>query len=429
MNASARGGRSKPAQVAHVTCLGCGCACDDIVLTLRDDAIVQAEHACPLGTAWFGDGRVPAAIRVDGRECGVEPALDAAASLLHGARGRLLVFLGDDLTCEAQRQALGIADRLRAVADGVVSETAAQGILAGQRRGRATATLGEIRNRADVVLYWATDPDQRYPRFRSRYAGYPSGLHLRRGHRCRTVISVGIGADAGPADADVHLSFSPEQELGVLAELRARLAGRSLGEPAGPAAELGELVGRLTHARYVAIVHDGETSVERRSPDRTEALIALAQALNGPTRAALSTLRGGGNRNGAEAVMTWQTGYPFALDFSRGFPRYQPDRRVTELFDHRTFAAALVAGAPGSVPEAIRRGLGGVPTVVVGPRASESPFPVRVAIDTGVAGIHEAGVGYRMDDIPLPLQAALPGARSAAETLELLAARLAGAGR
>jgi formylmethanofuran dehydrogenase subunit B len=425
----ARGARSRSDQVAHVTCLGCGCACDDILLTVRDELIVQAEHACPLGAAWFGDGRVPGAVRVHGRDCEVDEALEAAAALLGGARGRLFVFLGDELTCAAQRLALGIADRLGAVADGVVSETAAAGILAGQRRGRAAATLGEIRNRADLVLYWAIDPDQRYPRYRSRYAGYPSGLHLRRGPRCRTVISVSIGADAGPAEADLRLALRPEQELGALAELRARLAGRTVGEAGGATAELTDLAGRLTRAKYVAIVHDGESSLERRSPDRTEALIALAQALNAPTRAALSTLRGGGNRSGAEAVMTWQTGFPFAVDFTRGFPRYQPDRRGAELFGHRPFAAALVAGAPASLPEQVRRGLSGVPVVVVGPRASEAPFPVRVAIDTGTAGIHEAGLGYRMDDVPLPLHAVVPGPRSATETLERLWLRLEEGGR
>jgi formylmethanofuran dehydrogenase subunit B len=424
VNAPTRGARSKSDQVAHVTCLGCGCACDDILISLRDDRIVGAEHACPLGEAWFGDGRVPGLVRVDGRDRGLEEVLDAAAELLRDARGRLFIFLGDGLTCAAQRAVLGIADRLRAVVDGVVSETAASGILAGQRRGRATATLGEIRNRADLVLYWGTDPDERYPRYRSRYSGYPSGLHLRRGHRCRTVVSVSVGADTGPADADLKLALSPGQELGALAELRARLAGRSLGDAAVPLAELADLADRLTHAKYVAIVHDGEAPREPRSPDRTEALIALAQALNAPTRAALSTLRGGGNRTGAEAVMTWQTGFPFAVDFSRGFPRYQPDRRGAGLFDHRSFAAGLVVGAPASVPETVRLGLAGAPTIVVGPRASESQFPARVVIDTGIAGIHDAGLGYRMDDIPLPLQALVPGPRSAADTIERLAARV-----
>jgi formylmethanofuran dehydrogenase subunit B len=361
---------------------------------------------------------------VNGRQADLEAALDAAAELLRGARGRLFVFLGDDLTCEAQRAALGIADQLQAVADGVVSEAAANGILTAQRRGRAGATLGELRNRADLVLYWGVDPDARYPRYRQRYTGYPSGLHLRRSHHNRTVISVSVGADSGPAEADIHITFHPDQEVAALAELRAGLLARTLGD-AALTAELADLAGRLTRAKYVAIVADGEAADKGWLPERTEALITLTQALNAPTRAALSLLRGGGNRSGAEAVMTWQTGFPFAVDFSRGFPRYQPEVRGAALFERWRFAAALVAGAPESVPDAIRPALAGVPAVVLGPRASESPFPARVAIDTGVAGIHEAGLGYRMDDIPLPLRAVVPGPRSAAEMLGRLATRVA----
>jgi formylmethanofuran dehydrogenase subunit B len=55
--------------------------------------------------------------------------------------------------------------------------------------------------------------------------------------------------------------------------------------------------------------------------------------------------------------------------------------------------------------------------IVVGPRASESPFPVRVAIDTGVAGIHEGGTAYRMDDVPLRLRPPLGAERTAVSVL------------
>jgi formylmethanofuran dehydrogenase subunit B len=122
--------------------------------------------------------------------------------------------------------------------------------------------------------------------------------------------------------------------------------------------------------------------------------------------------------------MTWQTGFPFAVDFSHGFPRYQPEHRGAELFRRGCFSAALIVGAPASVPPALQAQLGAVPVVAVGPRASEAPFAARVAIDTGIAGIHEAGLGYRMDDVPLPLRAVVPGPRSASETIRQLADRL-----
>jgi formylmethanofuran dehydrogenase subunit B len=366
--------------------------------------------------AWFDDGRVPEAVWVDGRECGLDEALDAGAALLRAARG-VLVFLGDDITSEAQRVAVEIADRLRAVVDSVLSEPAARGIVAGQRRGRATCTLGEVRNRADLLVFWGVDPDERYPRYRSRYTDTQE--------KC-TVVSISIGADRGPPEADLHLALRTEEEVVALSALRATLYGRALPRLGNRLPELKQLAGLLTRARYAVIVHDGEPGREHYSPGRAEGLITLAQALNGPTRAALSTLRAGGNRSGAEAVLTWQTGFPFAVDYSRGFPRYRPDRRGAELLAAGAMDAALVVGNWASVPPSLHPGLRGIPTIVLGPRASSTPFPARVVIDTGVAGIHEAGTGYRLDDIPLPLHAPLPGLRSASSALKRLSACLAG---
>jgi formylmethanofuran dehydrogenase subunit B len=72
------------------------------------------------------------------------------------------------------------------------------------------------------------------------------------------------------------------------------------------------------------------------------------------------------------------------------------------------------------LPKTAGKVLGRVPTIAVGPRASESGLDLRVAIDTGVAGIHEAGTAYRMDEVPLPLTPPLPGIRGAAGTLASL---------
>jgi formylmethanofuran dehydrogenase subunit B len=169
------------------------------------------------------------------------------------------------------------------------------------------------------------------------------------------------------------------------------------------------------------VVHDAEPGNEpRRDPYRAEGLIALAQALNGPTRAALSSLRAGGNRSGAEAVLTWQTGYPMAVTYRYGAPRYTPASRGIGWAVAGGAAAILVVGAAASLGSTLTDVAGRTPVVVVGPRATEAPFPARVAIDTGVAGIHEGGTAYRMDDVPLPLRPPLPGQRSAAETVSAL---------
>jgi formylmethanofuran dehydrogenase subunit B len=407
-------------RVEHVTCLGCGCGCDDITVTVRDGRIIETSPGCPVGRAWFGDGSVPWDVVRAGKPASLEEALTEAAGMLAESRGHVLVYLGPDVTSQAQRAAVSLADLLRGSVDSATSETAAGGLLASQRRGRATATLGEIRNRGDVYLFWGVDPGQRYPRFLSRYALEPAGTQVPEGRAGRFVIAVGVGADRGPAGADLTISLEPSEEIAALSLMRAAALDHPTHDLSPNLTKAVGLIGRLTDARYAVLVHDAEPTAEPRNPLRVEGLIALAHVLNGPTRAALISLRAGGNRPGAESVLTWQTGYPFAVDHSRGHPRYTPDDRGLARLANGGFKAALVVGS-ATVDEPAAAALGRINTVAIGPRASQAPFTTRVAIDTGIAGIHETGVGYRMDEVPLRLRAPVPGQRSAVETLVALA--------
>lgn len=405
-----------PGLVEHVTCLGCGCSCDDIVVAVRDGRIAEARGACALGSAWFGDGSVPTGLRVRGAAASIDAALDAAATMLDEAL-RALVFLSIDTSCETQRAAVAVADTLRAVVDGVSSSSVASGILAAQRRGRVSATLGEIRNRADCIVFWGTDPAARYPRYASRYAPEPAGLFVPDGRRSRTLVSVDVGDAHGPRDADLRLDIPADRELGAIAALRASLAGRSLGDE--PPAGLADLSRTLASARYIAIVYDAEPGALPPEPGRAESLAALGLELNATTRACVTPLRAGGNRLGAESVLAWQTGYPMTVDFSRGHPRYRPDDGVRALVAAGAVDAVLVIGRPLGLPFTIDAAR----TVVVGPAATAATCAI--AIDTGVAGIHEGGTAFRMDDVPLSLRAPVPGPRVAADVVRDLAQRIA----
>src|SRR2546421_11193333 len=167
---------------------------------------------------------------------------------------------------------------------------------------------------------------ERSPRFAARYAVEPRGLAAPGGRASRTVIAVDVGAGRGPADADARVEIAGGDEVDALGVMRATVQGRVASDEArfrGWA----ELAGRMSQGRYVALVADGEPGAAPADPDRAEALVTLAQALNAPTRCALIVLRGGGNRSGADAVLTWQTGFPFAVDFAPGFPTYRSEER------------------------------------------------------------------------------------------------------
>jgi formylmethanofuran dehydrogenase subunit B len=418
------------------TCLGCGCACDDIQLRVERDRIVEAVNACALGVRWFGDGAVPARVLVAGQARPTEEALSRAATIL-ARSSRALVYLAPDISCEAQRAAIAIADALRGTIDSVTSATAMPTILAAQEAGRASATLGELRHRADVVVFWGVDPSHRYPRFWSRYAPGPSGRHVD-GRSARKVIAVDVGRARGPDEADLRFTVMPDREVGTLTEFTALLSGRvdrggvSLAGTAGrtrfaQGSDEGSALQTMLSGKYVAVIVDAEPDEHAgvRDSGRAAALIAFTQALNGPTRSALVALRAGGNRSGADACLTAQTGYPAAVDFARGYPRYRPYDSAVPRLARGDIDAVLIVGSAAGLPAGVAASMSHAPVVSIGPSASEGPFrTAEVAIDTAVAGIHESGIALRMDDVPLPLTAAAAGPPPTVEIVAALSARL-----
>ncbi len=103
----------------NATCTFCGCVCDDIELHSDQERIVEAKRACILGDSWFKNHTAqrlyPDAL-VDGRPVPVEEAVEAAADYLYRAHMPLVYGLSN-VTCEAQREAVALAELIGGVID------------------------------------------------------------------------------------------------------------------------------------------------------------------------------------------------------------------------------------------------------------------------------------------------------------------------
>jgi formylmethanofuran dehydrogenase subunit B len=260
------------------------------------------------------------------------------------------------------------------------------------------------------VVFWGVDPAARYPRFQERYAPDPEGVHVPEGRRSRTVIAVDVGDQRGPADADVRVSVAAGDEVAALVRMAASLSSSAA---ANSTEALETLAMRLRQGRYVVVIADADRHEGGQAADRlrADALVILSQALNAPTRGAVSLLRGGGNRAGADAVFTWQTGFPLGIDFSRGYPRFAPWNGTAESrLSRGEIDAVLVVGNASTLPAPLTAMAGRITTCVIGPHASTSAFSKGAAVvDTGLPGLHAAGTVLRMDDVPLPVRATFRG--------------------
>jgi len=105
--------------VNNAVCTFCCCTCDDIELHADAERIVEAKRACILGKSWFlnhtAEHLYPDAL-IDGQPASVDDALDAAAEFLHRAHLPLIYGLSN-VTCEAQRGAVALAELIGGVID------------------------------------------------------------------------------------------------------------------------------------------------------------------------------------------------------------------------------------------------------------------------------------------------------------------------
>jgi formylmethanofuran dehydrogenase subunit B len=105
--------------VKNATCTFCGCVCDDIELHAEGDRIVKAKNACSLGEAHFrfhtAERHYPDAL-IDGKPASLADAVDLASDILHDANMPLVYGLSN-VTCEASRGAVALAEMIGGVVD------------------------------------------------------------------------------------------------------------------------------------------------------------------------------------------------------------------------------------------------------------------------------------------------------------------------
>jgi formylmethanofuran dehydrogenase subunit B len=394
------------------TCAGCGCGCDDVEVAVAAGALERATGTCPLGDAWLAErtGDAPALARVEGREVDFADAVEEAAAILREARLPLVCGLGET-DVESQRAAVALAEAIGAAIDPVESAGAAA-----QALGLSSASFGDVRDRAELVVVWRADPVASNPRLLPRLRVDRAALVVVDSRRSPTADEAGD-----------FIELPPELELEALWALRALVRDVALDRDlaAGlPLDALERLAGRLRGCEYAALLHGPAGYVSQL------ALLALVRDVARVAHVVTLPLRQDAGSRGAEDVLAWQTGYPAAVSFARGHPRARPGEfSAAGLLERGEADAALVVGfdALGRLPAPAAEHLRRIPTIVVDPRATETAAAARVAFATAAAGVQREGTVHRMDGVPLPLRAPLPSERPGdGEVLAAIEARLAG---
>jgi formylmethanofuran dehydrogenase subunit B len=401
--------------VENVACTVCGCVCDDLRITHANGRITRAEGACQLAEPWFlgQDVHQPPVALVEGRPVSFDAALVRAGAILRSARYPLIYGLSRSST-EGQRAATALADRLGATIDTTASLCHAPSVMALQEVGESTCSLGEVKNRADLVIFWGSNPVQSHPRHFERYSTLPAGQFVPGGRSSRTVVVADVRSTPSSDTADFFLPVEPGRDFEALWTLRSMIRGLPLDKTAptgAPIELLAALAEKMKSCRFGVVFFGLGLSMTGLGHRSVEALLLLVRDLNDYTRFYVRRMRVQGDVTGADSVLAWQTGYPFSVNLARRYPRYNPGEfSAQDMLERSEADACLLVGSEGVArfsPAAVAH-LRRIPTIVLDYPTMQSAVPPTVQFTTAVYGVHRPGTAYRMDEIPIPLRAILP---------------------
>ena len=404
-------------KVDDVICPFCGCLCDDISLTIENGMIVAVDNGCTIGNAKFlGKNRLKAPIRRsgDGWETishdeavgeTVEMLLDADRPLLYGWAGT---------HGEAQCIGVHMTELIGGIIDSTTSVCHGPSILAIQEVGHPGCTLGQVKNRADLIIYWGCNPIDAHPRHMSRYTTYADGYFLPDAFRNRKVIVVDVRKTESAKVADEFIRVKPGGDYAVLSALRAIVRGKKDMIPpsvAGvPRSQLERIAKMCKEAKFGAVFFGVGLTMSRGKQKNVRNAIELVDELNRHTKFTITPMRGHWNVYGSNEVFTWMTGYPYAIDFARGIAFYNPGETsaIDILARKECDAALIVASDPAAhFPRECVRHLAEIPTVLVDPFPSMTTAVSNLQIPVAVSGIDADGTAYRMDGVPIRVKKVL----------------------
>ena len=422
------GGETKV--VEDVVCSFCGCLCDDLQVRVEDGLIVRVERACSIGRAklenhWKGRLLRPYA-RKDGvlKPVSLEDALERAARILVEADYPLL-YGWSNTTIQAMRLGYELAEILGGVIDNTTSVCHGPTVLGVMNVGTVRATLGQLRNQADLLLYWGCNPMEAHQRQYERYGATSKGFRVR-SRRDRKVIVVDVRGTLTARTADVYLKIRPGKDYNLISALRMAIRDYEIEreEVAGvPVGKIYEVADMMRSCRFGVLYFGVGATMTTGKELQIEALIRLVQDLNEWTKFTLQPLRGHYNVTGACQSSLWTSGYAFGVDYMRGYPRHNASiTTAVELLANRDVDAALIVASDpvAHFPAEAVRGFLEIPVITIDAKVSMTVQASTIAIPAAISGIEADGTAYRMDGVALHLKKIVnppPGVLSDVEIL------------
>ncbi|NMC09855.1 MAG: formylmethanofuran dehydrogenase subunit B, partial [Methanothrix sp.] len=366
------------------TCTGCSLLCEDIELTVKDGTISHVRNLCRKGhghyQALLTDRARP---MIDGKEVALDQAIAKAAEVLRSSKAPLLCGWSNT-TLEAQAAGINLAKKLGA-SIGDVSPPCQGALMERIIAGRIpTCTLDDVRNFADVSVFWGSDPSNSHPRHLSRFSYYPRGEKRQKSYEEeRTCIAVDVRKSAtATLCPNYYFRMQPGGDGEFIESILAVLDGKI--PKFGDKKRMIELGTILRKTEY-GVIFPG-IGMLYSLQNKLELFEMLLEKLN--------------------EITTFKV-VPMVERFNaRGYYQllHRPENSLSAAA--KSCDAALVIGSDplAELPLTTARTLAKVPLIVIDPHRSLTVDAAKVVIPSAVSGMEAGGTALRTDGVKIAFE-------------------------
>jgi formylmethanofuran dehydrogenase subunit B len=373
------------------TCTGCALLCEDIEVALENGRIKETRNACRRGAARFMGCKNRLTPSVNRKHTDIDTAIKKAASILKNAKSPML-FGWSNSTCEAQVKGIELAKKLNAAIDDTSSFCQGMLIERAIKKKFQTCSLEDVRNKADVLVYWGSDAQDSQPRHLSRFSVFPRGESRQRGYEeDRLAIAIDVRESNTAKICKGHFYRIPlrgDREF-ILALIDA-LSGKV---PKYDSKRILELAGVLKKAEF-GVIFAG-IGLTYSIKDDIDILVSLADML---PNFHIMPMVGHYNMRGFNEALFKETGFVNRVRFE-GKTFHDNKYAVVEALKAKSIDALLVVGSDPllSLPRSVTSHLASIPVICIDPCVTLTSSIAEVTITAAASGIESGGSAVRMD--------------------------------
>jgi formylmethanofuran dehydrogenase subunit B len=386
-------------------CTGCSLLCDDVVANDSKDE-PKSFGLCRLGHSIF-----ETALKQEGAKDAsksLDDAIKKAAELLVSAQ-HPLCYGWTSSTNETVREGLALSATLKGFFD-TPSTLGLSTVLHHSLHSEGLEIdLEGVRDKAETVVFWGTNPAESSQRLASKFAVIPRGEKIPEGVESRTIAVIDIRQTETMKMANHQIILEPHSDRSLIDALIGELSKTApIKEPVSnvSAAELIGFSKNLEKSDCTVFFYGSGLINSGNYESSLKGLDKIIQILrDSGSEAYALPMAVDCNAMGTLQVCQETTGYLTSVDFSSGKIEYNPQVTAQRKLVSGEFNAALIVGDDSllTTPGPVGKALAKIPIVFIGPKRYYTAQKAAVSLISSENGIFSNGTMNRMDQKQMTL--------------------------